>query len=158
MSEKLMDETSFPACSPAYRSEDPPRGLHDLHKCALLRHLAQPWEPFFQAAGLDLEEPSSGPIYADGGLVVDAAVAGQGIALVRQSLAAPDLSVGRLVRLGDRSITDVHAHFIVWRADNPKQDMIAAMRDWLRLEAMGFSAAASDCRSAPEPIFRFGQF
>jgi len=84
--------------------------------------------------------------------------AGQGIALVRQSLAAPDLRAGRLVRLGDRSITDVHAHLIVWRGDNPKQDMIAAMRDWLRLEAMGFSAAASDCRSAPEPIFRFGQF
>ncbi|MBN9076757.1 MAG: LysR family transcriptional regulator [Rhizobiales bacterium 65-79] len=135
LSEKLMDETLFPACSPAYRSEDPPRGLRDLHKCLLLRHLAQPWEPFFQAAGIDLDEPASGPVYADAGLVVDAAVAGQGVALVRQSLAEPDLRAGRLVRLGDRSIDDVHAHFVVWRPDNPKQEMIDAMRMWLKEEA-----------------------
>lgn len=137
MSEKLMDETLFPACSPAYRSDDPPRGLRDLHKCLLLRHLAQPWEPFFQSAGLDLDEPSSGPIYADAGLVVDAAVAGEGVALVRKSLAAPDLRAGRLVRLGNRSINDVHAYFIVWRHDNPKQDLIGAMRNWLREEVNG---------------------
>lgn len=135
MSEKLMDEMLFPACSPAYRSEDPPQGLRDLHKCLLLRHLAQPWESFFQAAGVDLDEPDSGPIYADAGLVVDAAVAGQGVALVRQSLAKADLRASRLVRLGDCSINDVHAHFVVWRADNPKQDLIAAMRSWLREEA-----------------------
>jgi DNA-binding transcriptional LysR family regulator len=135
MSEKLMNETLFPACSPAYRSGDPPRDLCDLHTCELLRHLAQPWEPFFQAAGLDLDEPNSGPIYADAGLVVDAAIAGQGVALVRHSLAEPDLRAGRLVRLGDRSIDDVHVYFVVWRPDNPKRDIIDAVRSWLKEEA-----------------------
>ncbi|WP_308422438.1 helix-turn-helix domain-containing protein [Aliidongia dinghuensis] len=37
-------------------------------------------------------------------------------------------------RLSDIAISDVHAHFVVWRANNPKPAAIEALRRWLRAE------------------------
>jgi DNA-binding transcriptional LysR family regulator len=47
-------------------------------------------------------------------------------------LVEADLAAGRLVRLWKRSIIDVHAYYVVWRADNPKLAAIDAFRRWLR--------------------------
>lgn len=41
----------------------------------------------------------------------------------------------RLLRLWKRRVTDIYAHFIVWRADNPKRDAIDVLRRWLHDEA-----------------------
>jgi len=42
----------------AHRSEDPLRQLRDLHECTLVRRLAKPWKPYFQATrSLSTAEP-----------------------------------------------------------------------------------------------------
>jgi DNA-binding transcriptional LysR family regulator len=134
-SEKMMDEFVFPVVSPHYRGGSLPVEPRDLRSCKLLRSTTQPWDPWFQAAGLNFEEPTSGPVFSDAGLLLDAAAAGQGIALARSALVQRELQEHRLVRLWSASVEDVYAYYIVWRPDSAKLEAISAMVRWLRDEA-----------------------
>ncbi len=134
--EKLMDETTFPVASPRYAGGRLPADPAALAGCALLRQTNQPWGPWFQAAGLDLAEPTSGPKFSDAGLAIAAAVAGQGVALARRALVAEDLAAGRLVRLGGCEVVDCHAYYLARPLGAGRAEKIAAFRDWL-LEEVG---------------------
>lgn len=134
-SEKLMDESVFPVVSPRYQIGSLPQEPRDLINCRLLRLTTQPWAPWFQVAGLDLDEPTIGPVFSDAGLLLDAAAAGQGIALARKSLVQRDLHDRRLVRLWTASVNDVYAYYAVWPPNSPKQEAVAALTRWLRDEA-----------------------
>jgi len=93
---KLFEERVFPVCSPALAA-----GLQtpaDLDGVRLLRHLLLSWSRWFAAAGLRRPEPASGPTYEDALLMLEAAVAGHGVALMAATLAQPYLDEGRLVR------------------------------------------------------------
>ncbi|RDU97023.1 LysR substrate-binding domain-containing protein [Trinickia dinghuensis] len=134
--ERFMEEEIFPVMSPGYgdRVRSRPRRFADLAQCTLLKHRAQPWEPWFQAVGIDLTEPRGTPVFDDARRLLEAAAKGRGIALARASLVERDLSDGRLVRLWKRRVADIYAHFIVWRADSEKREAIDALRRWLHDE------------------------
>ncbi|WP_420992321.1 LysR substrate-binding domain-containing protein [Cupriavidus sp. 30B13] len=134
--EKLMNETVFPVVSPSYRNRDgvAPREAADLARSVLLRHPAQPWEPWLQAARLDLVEPRRAPQFTDAQALIDAVLQGRGVALARRSLIAPELAAGELVRVSRVSIADVYAHYVVWRPGHPKEKAIEAWLGWLRGE------------------------
>lgn len=77
----------------------PLRTPADLLALPLLRTPLQPWAPWLRAAGLaDTPEPDDGPRLVDLGLTLAAALAGQGVALARLSLARHELAEGRLVQ------------------------------------------------------------
>lgn len=93
---KLFEERLFPVCSPALAA-----GLKtpaDLDRTRLLRHPLLSWQRWFAAAGVTHPEPAEGPRYEDALLMLEAAVAGHGVALMVDTLAAPYLAEGRLVR------------------------------------------------------------
>ena len=75
------------------------RGIDDFARCRLLRNSWQPWTPWFQAVGLELPEPSDSMPFDDSGLMMDAAVAGHGIGLVRRVVSYDAVRDGELVRL-----------------------------------------------------------
>ena len=93
---KLFKERVFPVCSPtlAANLQTPT----DLDGVRLLRHPLLSWSRWFAAAGLRRPEPASGPTYEDALLMLEAAVAGHGVALMAATLAQPYLDEGRLVR------------------------------------------------------------
>ncbi|PFH27996.1 LysR substrate-binding domain-containing protein [Burkholderia sp. JKS000303] len=136
VAEKLMNETVFPVASPAYRNRDgiAPRTPADLVRATLLRHPAQPWEPWLQAARLDLTESSRAPHFTDANALIDATLKGRGVALARRSLIEPELAAGTLVRVSTVRVTDVYAHYVVWRPDHPHDAAIRTWLDWLRSE------------------------
>jgi LysR family glycine cleavage system transcriptional activator len=81
-------------------------------------------------------EPSQGPAYDDAGLLLQAAAAGQGIALGRIALAADDLAAGRLVKLFDIEIEDDYGWFLAWREPlRCSREDFEAFRTWLEQEA-----------------------
>ncbi|MEX3935233.1 LysR substrate-binding domain-containing protein [Paraburkholderia phymatum] len=75
------------------------------------------------------------PAYDDANSLIEAAVQGKGIALVRRALTETELADGRLVRLWKTSIIDVYAYYVVWREGNAKRAEIDALRAWLQREA-----------------------
>lgn len=132
---RLMDESLIVVCAPNYRGGRLPRRPKDLARCVLLRHPRQPWADWCEAAGIDLPEPAGGPSYDDASLLLQAAAAGQGVALARASLASDDLAAGRLVRLFNTSVPDQFAWWIVWRGGDRLGEAATAFRDWVIEEA-----------------------
>lgn len=95
---KLFDETIIAVCSPGYA--DCLKGLPSptaLDGARLLRHPLLSWKQWFAAAGLGRPEPP-GPRYEDALLMLEAAAAGQGVALMTATLTAPYIANGTLVQ------------------------------------------------------------
>lgn len=129
---KLMDVTLFPVCSPAYREAlGGIRAIADLRSAVLLRLPHEPWQPWFEAAGLRWPEPSSGPLFGDASLMLDAAVSGQGVALARSVLVARELESARLVRLFDVSIPSTRSYHAVRSPGAAARPEVDAFIQWL---------------------------
>jgi LysR family glycine cleavage system transcriptional activator len=80
------------------------------------------------AFGVESTKDERGPVFDQTALAIDAALAGQRIALARTALASLDLIAGRLVRQLQEAVP---AYWIVCRksaADAPK---ISQFRSWL---------------------------
>lgn len=100
--------------------------LHDKDRAA--------WRRWLTAVGIDpgsLEESERGPVFSDTHLAIDAAVAGQGIALARSALVALDLAAGRLVRPIDDALPAPFSYWIVCPKPDAERPSIAAFRAWL---------------------------
>ena len=133
VSEHLMDDVSYPVCSPKIDGGVPRRPI-DLSRYLLLRSEGDFWLPWFRAAGLEWPEPTRGPIFSDTSNTIQAAVERHGVALARSSLIGNDLVNGVLIRLFDVSVPSDAHYFLVYPprlADSPK---LALFRAWLREE------------------------
>ncbi len=91
------------------------------------------WRRWFAAAGVADVNVSRGPRILETGLAIDAAVAGQGIALADEALIADDLANGRLVKLCDVALAD-GAYYLLSLASAQRRRPLAAFRDWLLAE------------------------
>lgn len=101
---------------------------------ALLRTAGEPWLPWFRAAGLDWAEPDHGLVFTDSGLLVQAAVEGQGIGLARHSLCQDDLAAGRLVQLFGLTVPHRWRYWLVTASPPPHRPVLQTFIDWLRAE------------------------
>jgi LysR family glycine cleavage system transcriptional activator len=145
-SERLLGNDIFPVCSPKLR-----KGPHPLRRPEDLRHhtllhdeipgddLTPPrWEVWLSAAGVSGVDPTRGLRLDGSNLVIDAAIAGQGVALGKSTLAADDLAAGRLMRPFAFNISDRYAYYVVCPEGAAATPKIAAFRDWLFDEARAF--------------------
>jgi len=125
---KLFDETVFPVCRPDQVAQlNTPA---DLLSARLLRHPLLSWAAWFAAAGISAAEPSEGPRYDDGALMLDACAAGQGIALATSTLAAPLLANGSLLRPFATELAQGSYYLIAAPSAHDKAWVIAFAR-WL---------------------------
>jgi len=125
----LMHEQVTPLAAPALRARLPERPAPaDLARLPLLRTPIEPWAPWFRAAGLPWPEPEAGPSLVDLGMTLEAAVAGQGVALGRPSLALAWLASGALVPLVDLA-AEPPRQYVARHADEP---VAAALAGWLQ--------------------------
>lgn len=129
--ELLFDEVAFPAASPDFAALFAFPG--DAAIAAGPRILEAPdlWSRWFAAAGLAAPATRGGLIYDDAGMVVDAALNGQGAAMVRRLHAADLLAAGRLVRLSEMAIRTPFSCYLVWRPGHPRLRQVHAALDWL---------------------------
>jgi len=149
VTEHLMDDVYFPVCRPDIEGGVPAKPA-DLTRYLLLRSDASLWEMWFRAAGLDLPEPSRGPIFNDDSHMMQAAIEGQGIALVRSSLIGNDLANGVLVRLFDVVVPSPFHYYLVYPPRLSNSAKLTLFRDWLRDE-IALDARHADADGVPMP-------
>lgn len=139
-SRRLAGEILFPVCAPAYRSEHQLQEPGDLLNCTLLQHPWHSWATWFQAAGVAAGEPRGGPEYSDSSMLIEAAIAGEGVALGRGLGVADALRAGTLVRLFSVSIPDERSYFFVI-PQGRRDSTIDSIEAWVAAE-LGRAAGA----------------
>ena len=147
----MFAERVFPVCSPRLmQGPHPLRTPEDLRHHTLL-HLdwrveetAPNWRMWLQAAGVEGIDPGRGPHFNLESMALQAAVEGQGVALVDSVISQDDVARGRLIRPFELTVSgrSGFSYYVVSplaRAEEPK---IAAFRDWVLAEAAATEARA----------------
>ncbi len=124
-----------PVCSPSFRVGGKPlRVPDDLRPRTLLRLAIDDWPKWLEAAGIG-DRRAEGPQFSDVGLLTQAAVAGQGVALGQSVIVADDLAAGRLIEPFKLRIPSGLAYYLVAPAEMFQSRKVAAFHRWLRQEA-----------------------
>lgn len=140
-SERLMSETIVPVCAPSLLKDGPTLARpEDLSQHTLIHDDSDKggiptWPMWLRAAGVDSEAADRGPRFNQSSLVIEAAVAGKGVALAKYALAVADLEAARLVIPFDRETPTDFAYWLVYpeaKADLPD---VMAFIAWVTTEA-----------------------
>ena len=142
--EVLLEEEVLPVCSPDLLRDGPPlKTPRDLAGHILL-HDASPesevdgadWVSWLKARSVRGVDGAGGVRFNQSALVIDAAVAGRGVALAKRALAQSDLASGRLVALFADGASSVRsAYQIVTARNRPLSPDARAFIAWLKDEA-----------------------
>lgn len=136
---RLMDDYIFPVCAPALlRGPHPLRSAEDLKHHTLLHDATNAseeesptWRNWLRHAGVSDVDGRRGPGFSDAAMAIQAAIAGQGVALGRAALVVEDLAAGHLVRPFEQQLKNRYSYYLVCAqasADQPKQ---RAFRAWI---------------------------
>lgn len=130
---RFLDDEVFPVCSPSLPSL--PQTPEDLRAHVLLDDDQHGyWRAWLAAAGLKDLEPTGGLRLTDIGLTMQAAIAGQGVAMGRASLVEEELADGHLMRPFALSIPADYGIYAVCPEATASHPKIAAFRAWLVAE------------------------
>lgn len=141
---RLFGESLFPVCSPKFL-----RGKHALKQPADLRHYTllhsdwssrrgiwPDWPMWLAAAHVDGVDGKSGPRFNDSILVLEAAIRGQGVALINGAAARGLIATKRLVAPFAQSVKSDFSYYVVCPERATRRPEIAVLRDWLLAEAV----------------------
>ncbi|MGD1327299.1 LysR substrate-binding domain-containing protein [Pandoraea pnomenusa] len=87
-----------------------------------------------------------GPIFDDSGLLLRAALAGQGVATTRSLLVRDALASGELVQIGDIQVPPSLEYYVSWRENHPRERSIHAFWQWMQAQI------AATTPQVPPPI------
>lgn len=134
VTEKLFEEPTFAVASPAYLESV--GGLEkpaDLSRATLLRSALEPWQPWFEVAGLDWPEPSNSLRLDDLGLLLEAVRSGLGVGLSRKHFVQDLIERGEVVHLFPQVQlkTPPHAYYVVYEQAVRQRPEVAVFIDWM---------------------------
>ncbi len=141
---RLFDNIIVPVCSPRLLTSGRPlKEPRDLlhHTLAHIEWSRQGvtwpnWRMWMAAAGIDDFDDSNTIVFEASSNAVDAAMAGDAVALADFAMVANDLSEGRLVRPFELSIKAApeYAYHLVYPETSAADQRITAFRDWMLAE------------------------
>ena len=143
VTEHLMAEKIVPVCSPVLMT-----GAHPIHSPEDLIHhtllhdagsdkdpSCPTWPMWLKAAGVCHKEAGRGLAFNQSSLVIEAAVAGKGVALAKAALALADLEAARLVIPFDLTTPTDFAYHVVHPPSKNSAQSVKAFKAWLHAEA-----------------------
>lgn len=133
VTERFLTFRRVPMCSPSLLRGPPPLRCHeDLDKVPLLHEFDhRDWERWYESAGLRRSDAARGTIVDNYDVLVQAAVDGQGVALIAVPLLADHLEAGRLVFPFGRDLGTDLQYNLVYRSASLARPIVKAFRDWL---------------------------
>lgn len=135
---RLMGETIVPVCAPALLPGGALPDARALADFTLLQHTTRPqaWSEWLHAAGVAGVDGMKGPRFEQIYMVIQAAIAGLGVAVLPTFLVDEELADGRLRVAVDAPLHSQHAYYLVHPATKSDLAPVRAFRDWL-LEQVG---------------------
>jgi LysR family glycine cleavage system transcriptional activator len=161
-SDRLISEAVIPVCSPKLlEGPNPPRTPADIRFHTLL-HDDSPdddqscpsWEMWLKAIGIEGIDVARGPRFNQSGLVLEAAVLGQGIALAKSTIAAADLAAGRVVTPFGLTLPLDLAYYIVYPESKTLMPKVGVFIRWLKEEVAPPAPVKAPARLVPVPANR----
>lgn len=151
----LMAENVQLVCSPKLMHGDKPiRSLEDLAHHRLIRHSTRPdsWTHWFRAVGAPREQHRWGPSLEHFFMIIQAAIAGLGVALLPSFLVEEDIRGGALVAPFPIVTSGPGAYYLVTPAAKAELPRVRLFRQWLlRLVSNGGDEETNDAVPASLP-------
>ncbi|EEP99347.1 Glycine cleavage system transcriptional activator [Yersinia ruckeri ATCC 29473] len=135
--ERLYAEFLLPVCAPGLlMGEHPLKVPTDLAYHTLLHDTSRrDWLAYTRQLGVPQINVQQGPIFSHSAMVVQAAVHGQGIALVNNVMAQTEIEAGRLVCPFNDVLVSKNAFYLVCHDSQAELGKIAAFRQWILARA-----------------------
>jgi LysR family transcriptional regulator, glycine cleavage system transcriptional activator len=138
----LLTPDLLPVCTPGLLAAGPPlRVPADLCRSVLIQdetfsgasrsRRSWGWPQWLRAAGVRQLPVKTGPRFANATLAIEAALAGQGVALAPQPMVAQHLASGALVAPFPQVLRAPYTYRLVGRLDRAGHPAVAAFRQWL---------------------------
>jgi LysR family transcriptional regulator, glycine cleavage system transcriptional activator len=147
----LIAPELFVVASPELLKQGSP--LHEPADCLsyplLHRSDRRDWALWFEAHGIHTSQSKEGLAFSDDHLVVQAAVAGQGLALVRDVYDKDNLHLKKLARVLSGSWPVQFAYYVVGTSQALQKPAVRRFRDWILEEA---GAKRIDSKVKPSPV------
>lgn len=143
----LMKDKVFPVCSPAFVQQRALAEANQLAQVPLLNddsewRFSSPyaeWEKWLLLANAKGIKPSRGISFNRGDLAVQAAIAGQGVALGRTPLVMDDIQQGRLVMPFSETLDEGHAYLFVCPEMQRQREPVQQLLSWLVTQCYEYS-------------------
>ncbi|NMG74460.1 transcriptional regulator GcvA [Aromatoleum diolicum] len=140
ISHPLFGEEMVPVCSPQLLRQHPCREPRELARLPLLhqtnRHAA--WQRWFEVAGIKDVDVMGGPRFDLFSMLVEAACAGLGVALVPRFLALSELASGELVAPFDIALRSEMGYHLVYPDPPSTNPALQRFTGWLLAEAAAY--------------------
>lgn len=128
----LCADVVQPFCSPSLKRKYGFKKPEDLRKAPLLIHLSRPdgWERWLTAQGAPAEGVH-GMMFDQFALIIEAAAASLGVALIPTMLASDAVARRELVPAVKQSVRSEEAYYLVWPMERAMYPPLVAFRNWL---------------------------
>ncbi len=136
----LFDEILVPVGSPSFLNGQPFLEPDELVKHRLLHLESRPqaWGQWCHDAGLDESNTMRGAHYDIQAMIINAACAGQGVALLPQFLIAEPVKAGQLAILNPLFVRSQGAYYLAYPFEQADQESLTAFREWLSEQSASF--------------------
>ncbi|MBN7261645.1 transcriptional regulator GcvA [Proteus mirabilis] len=136
--DRLYAEYLIPVCAPSLLTgEKPLKTPSDLIYHTLLHDTSRrDWQAYVRQLEIQNQiNVQQGPIFSHSSMAIQAAVHGQGVALVNNVMARSEIESGRLVRPFQDVLVSKNAFYLVCQDSQAELGKIAAFRQWILSQA-----------------------
>jgi len=137
VTEYLFGEKIVPVCNPALIKQTLPVEPAELEKLPLLHQSSRPdaWRQWFEIAGLANVNAMGGSRYELFSMLVEAAKAGLGVALVPRFFVLKEVAAGELVIPCTQILQNPRSYYLVYPEDRLESAPLRIFCEWLREQA-----------------------
>ena len=138
--EDLMTDVLYPVCHRLYKKQHNIERLEDLAGCMLLEdnYPDMSWQSWLEAMQASFALPDSALVYDGSHMVVEGALALQGVALVRHSVAWRYIKQGLLVRLFDAAVSSKFRYMLCAPKSHFARTKVVNFTKWIKAEVADF--------------------
>lgn len=128
----LFKQSPIAVAAPKFATEDGNRlEPETLNKLPKIHDTHDLWPSYLAHLGVEDQSPRDLRL-SQASLAIDAAIAGQGVALVSRFLVAPDIEAGRLVEVGAARDTGKNDFYVLTTRATKKNGSVADVLTWLK--------------------------